>query len=1611
MKKRLMLLAALFGMCLPNVSAANATYGQSDNIPESNILHCFSWPLKDITSELPNIAAAGFGAIQISPLQRPDINEGWTWYTIYLPYGYHLYNSPGMGSKDDLKKLCSEAEKYGIKIVVDVVFNHVNKTEPYYNPWFAGEGRWRQWGSNGKEIDYRNRYSITHESLGDYVELNTENGDVIAKANAYIQELRECGVKGLRFDAAKHIELPSDCNHDSKFWPTISGNKDMWLYGEIVGQVVDGNDDQISEYADFGIWVPEPGYTSYAARENGGIPTSHGGDRDNKTNGHLVYYGESHDDYSNDEWSERLDQGIIDRAYCAYACRNTQTALYYSRPRARGKDNIKIEKGSTAYMGKHIVEVNKFRNAMVGRADYFTHENGVVSITRKDGGAVIIAKGSNCNVNIANGDNNCPNGTYTDRVSGNQFTVRDGRITGKVGPTGVAVIYNDYKTTPTPATVTITGNKVYNVAYAGNFSNGKNYIHYWKGDEYTTTWPGVPMERAYGSDGKYYWCYNVPADAEGIIFNNGSDNMQTGNLPLVTNYIMDNGGATIIPVKFQKGTVPTEPKTDKTVRIAGNYNLAYSGDFENIHYWQEGSKTNGTEWPGVPMERSYGSDGKYYRCYNIPAGVTHVIFTNGEEQTGNLPYSSTKIMCESGATEIPVQFNADVVEPEPDPEPDAVIIYGDYNLAYSGDKNKIHYWGGTPSSEWPGESFTETAVGSDGKIYKVYKVGAGTTNVLFHSNEDEDKTADLTYSGAYIMNDFGRTTTKVEFRPKSEEPVLDPITITGNYNVAYTGEYTHVYYWDNNGNNNGWPGQKMSSAKGDDGKSYKVFSVPAATTHVIFTNGAENNTKKTSDLIFKSSYVMTDNGASNQPVIFKTTEDPTPTPGEDAPEPEALSVVWPTSKYCFFVNSKNWNIVKYHAWNSKGDITSWPGNQITAQGAEKYFYDATSNVPTGLIFNNGSSGTNNQTGDLTFKNGATYHADSKMYGGESETFPNQLYVLGNLKDHSWDFTYNGVRLDKIDNKGIYLAYGVDLANSGDGFCYFDFMDAVGPTGGEWDDFNKVANRYGAFTSNKPLSLNSPTHVIKYVKNQDASSSKSWKVAYGTYDIIVNLYDMTVTLLSPQTQVPTVEAQQLAEVQKSSASEGIKTYDYITYPPTNGKAYGVQVNGDQISVTQVSVNDDTYLNSENVFFTEKVLVTTSFTGTAAYNLDPRTASFGKKQNDGKFRGILALDNLDENTISSKVNYYYTLREGVDVKVPMQSPAGSTTVKLAMPEPKLINAGVTLVNSGDTKATFNYEGIEFEARYNELKEVIEVEAPNATAELTAIAGEDLFTVSAPEGMTLSEDGYSYIGETVSPLNAFYNFSAPDAALETGYISDIARWEGSEGNVTDNISMTYTPPVINSCIVKSYTLGYNKAVLEDGKEEDHLFETIGVELNVTTEPNAIISKNSDNEELKNDEISHAEEGDFYLVEFYKDSEMVASAIVEGTNGAQSFTLTKDNGLWWDGQEEYVLSHRFYQNLKVHVSTLYPFLSERSYGAGAPQRAPGRKVSQEMIETTAAEDEVDIDEDEISTSIENILQGFDATNAVYYNTQGIRVGRPEMPGVYVVREANGTTRKIVVK
>ena len=430
----LLMLVMLFTMA-SNIFADNK-YGLKDNIQDGVILHCFDWTLADIQAEIPNIAKAGFTAVQTSPVHE-RVGKGAVWYDVYRPYDFKIGN--GLGSEADLKALCAEAHKYGVKVIVDVVANHTDY--PNVAECLKDLSLYHQLGHG---IDWHNRNDVTHGEIG-MRDLDTNNPTVQAIIKQYIQDLKACGVDGVRWDAIKHIGLPSE---GDSFMQNVV-DQEMYNYGEILDGT-GGNDNTLfPEYQTY-MSITDNGYGNGFANSfaGGSINESVGNfnQRNAKTE-KLVYWGESHDTYANDGGeSKNKSQNVIDRAYAVVAGNNGATALYFSRPFQKDKGAIKFgDKGSVHFKDAEVAQVNYMHNVCAGEPNYYVKGNGVCAQVRKSGAIIVLGSGSDRDVTVANGAGDgkwLKSGTYKDMVSGGAFTVNASTISGHVGESGIAVIYN-----------------------------------------------------------------------------------------------------------------------------------------------------------------------------------------------------------------------------------------------------------------------------------------------------------------------------------------------------------------------------------------------------------------------------------------------------------------------------------------------------------------------------------------------------------------------------------------------------------------------------------------------------------------------------------------------------------------------------------------------------------------------------------------------------------------------------------------------------------------------------------------------------------------------------------------------------------------------------------------------------------------------------------------------------------------------------------------------------------------------------------------------------------------------------------------------------------------
>lgn len=438
------------------------SYNLPDKIEDGAILHCWTWNFKNIIDNLPKIAEAGFKSIQTSPINAVKIGDGGkmslkstnkgNWWYQYQPTDYTIGNYM-LGTEDEFMEMCNEAHKYGIKVIVDIVANHCSSDYSVISSHVKNIGG-KAFHDRVEISDWSNRYQVTQGKLSGLYDLNTQNPAVQQMIVDYVTTVLSEGADGFRYDAAKHVELPDDdSKYASDFWPIVLNNSAEFQYGEILS-----GSDRMGAYAKI-MHVTAEAYgsnlqkaiskntLSVAAIKNYRAYDEDMSDIDSKR---LVTWVESHDNFCKDSSStwNILDDKQIQQGWAVIAAQGDTTPLFFARPQgsnteSRWGDNTIGLAGNGNYYSSEVVEVNKFRNAMVGESKNIVQvvKNKVNMIERGNKGVVLVSVSDNENNVKVN--TSLANGEYTDRVSGDKFTVTDGKLTGKIAAGEVVVLYND----------------------------------------------------------------------------------------------------------------------------------------------------------------------------------------------------------------------------------------------------------------------------------------------------------------------------------------------------------------------------------------------------------------------------------------------------------------------------------------------------------------------------------------------------------------------------------------------------------------------------------------------------------------------------------------------------------------------------------------------------------------------------------------------------------------------------------------------------------------------------------------------------------------------------------------------------------------------------------------------------------------------------------------------------------------------------------------------------------------------------------------------------------------------------------------------------------------
>ena len=592
----------------PKASAAPASQSTVENIQDGVTLHCWNWSYKDIEKNLDKIVALGYTSIQTSPIQQAKQATAehpfGDWWAFYQPMGFHIDNTgdSALGTKAEFESLCNAAHKKGIKVIVDIVANHVGNSDTGTGISDSVIAELRNdsncWHDINKNINnYSSRLEVTQYCMDGLPDLNTADKKV---QNLVLDLLKECidaGADGFRFDAAKHIETPDDAaNIASDFWPTVingaveyaqtSRGIDLYCYGELLDSP--GNGLSVDAYTKY-MNITDNAWGNVVRNSVIGGKNANAFSHSYKKSAdadQLVIWAESHDTYAGGD-SKSMSETDINRTWALVAARADAMALYLARPANMSQY---LGTGSnTGWAFPEVSAVNHFHNAFVGQSEYVSSENGIAYVERGTSGVVLVnCKGGSVKVNVT--AHAMADGTYTDRISGNTFTVSGGKISGTIGSeTGIAVVYktescahkshdldgfckdcsaligHSYDNSGTCSC----GDKEIGTrtVYFHNTANWKNinfYSWYTPTDIISEAWPGSAMTHV---EGNIYSC-TIPVDAPFIIFNNGST--QTNDLRMPA----PEEGTNLFDYKLgvwveyeNEPTIPTEPSTEPSEEI------------------------------------------------------------------------------------------------------------------------------------------------------------------------------------------------------------------------------------------------------------------------------------------------------------------------------------------------------------------------------------------------------------------------------------------------------------------------------------------------------------------------------------------------------------------------------------------------------------------------------------------------------------------------------------------------------------------------------------------------------------------------------------------------------------------------------------------------------------------------------------------------------------------------------------------------------------------------------------------------------------------------------------------------------------------------------------
>ena len=619
----------------PSENATESSTGaeapkQTGDIAQGTILQAFSWNFNTIKRSMADIAAAGYAAVQTSPINNclegedggMELYGDGKWYYHYQPTDFKIGNYQ-LGTKEEFTEMCAEADKYGIKVLVDVIANHTTTTLDAVADDLikAGGGSLEllYHKNNTKDIKkWDDRLECTTAKMGGLPDINTERPSFQDYFLTFINDCIACGADGFRYDTAKHIGLPDDPKEEdgfqNNFWTRAinepTNADDLFIYGE----VLQGGNDRLDDYIKT---IGRTTSSTYGGKIRGAISNANvdtsavseywiGKSDPSK----VVTWVESHDNYINDSSWQQLDNDQVILGWAVITARKDGTPLFFSRPYMSSWENIwgmnRIgAQGDDMYKDKRVSAVNFFRTAMKGEEENLVNPNldsTILMIERGKKGAVIVNTTGEKTVDF---ETNLADGTYVDRVDGKtEFTVKGGKLTcaSKLPENSVTVLYNEGYTEAEPMA---------NVGVA----KGTEFLNSGDSAELTLT-----LE-----------------NAENGTYTIGNETKSFKNGDKITLKKPEKGEVATVELEAQNAKgLPTYERIEITFREKYEIKKGTKVYFEKPADWADelyayvydADERENRVWPGVAMTKE--ADGKYSYTFDKDWDSPLIIFDDGD---------------------------------------------------------------------------------------------------------------------------------------------------------------------------------------------------------------------------------------------------------------------------------------------------------------------------------------------------------------------------------------------------------------------------------------------------------------------------------------------------------------------------------------------------------------------------------------------------------------------------------------------------------------------------------------------------------------------------------------------------------------------------------------------------------------------------------------------------------------------------------------------------------------------------------------------------------------------------------------------------------------------